>query len=344
MNKLAMVVNKFAVVDATKAMTAATGGGGAGAFLRIKKDDPKTFIRFLPPLLDADGNEAGPPVMEVKWHYIPSSGGKTKCVPCYDMRGRTCPLCEFDNECRERIGTEARSGGGGSGSKRREYSLPSSKYGVGASRRYLAQVVMSRVNTDIGGFETTGPHVIEMPSMLMEKIFGIAWKTDTLKDALIKKADEDIFSLTASYWVEVSAVSAPTFFNVSFKADRSGKRDISPLFTDDNAEFAAKVVADIKDLSTLITWPEEEVYTDGLTILRQELNEIAGDVDDSEIQGEVIDARTVAAKRRAASAALPSSASAASRLGEDDDDDIVVTAPRRSARAAIQSVDLDDDI
>lgn len=339
MNKLAMVVNKFAVVDATKAMTAATGGGGAGAFLRIKKDDPKTFIRFLPPLLDADGNDAGPPVMEVKWHYIPSSSGKTKCVPCFGMRGRTCPLCEFDNECRERIGTEGRPG-----SKRREYSLPSSKYGVGASRRYLANVVMSRVNTDVGGFEVTGPHVLEMPSMLMEKVFGIAWKTDTLKDALINKADENIFDLNASYWVEVSAVSAPTFFNVGFKSDRSGKRDIGPLFTEDNADLADKVLAGIKDLSTLITWPEEEVYTDGLTLLRQELNEIAGDVDDSEIQGEVIDARTVAAKRKASSAALSAPASAASRLSDDDDDDIVVTAPRRSARAAVQSVDLDDDI
>lgn len=327
---IAQLQSKFAVVDTTKAVMDATGGEG-GAFLRIKKDDRDHVLRFLPPLERADGS-VPPSILSVRWHYIPGSGPKV--VPCLSMLNKTCPLCEFDREAKELIGYDKP----GSRGKSYEGVLPSSKYGVGASQRFLTVVMERTTDADTGGFVWTGPHILEMPIMMMQKIFGLAWKGGSMDAALASKLPDlfDIFNEGAA--VKVRALPAPEFFSVSIDSDRSGKYRTGPLFAGDDAEDRLnEVFAKMPDLGNIVKWPDHSVYDDAVAILRREMDEIAGT---TELPGDVVEARTAMSRRTQARPALPT----AQTVLEDDDEDVEVIAPRKSGRAATQTFDMDDDI
>jgi hypothetical protein len=322
----------FAKVDHRKAVAEATGGSG-GAFLRIKKDGHEHVIRFIPSFSRADGTES-PFILAASWHYVPNAQGKTTVVPCYGMQGRPCPLCEFDKECQELIGQEDGR------SKKKQYTLPSAKYGVSASQRFLVNCMKRETDPDHGGFVWTGPHILEMPVMLMQKVFGLQWKPDSVKNALAEKVPTLMDLGEEGVAVRVQATVAPEFFVVSIDSDRSGAYRIGPLYKDEAEQDAAlaKIVSEAIHLDRVIKWPEPAVYDTALSILRRELEEMTGAV--GEVLGEVADARSVMRDRVASRAALP----AARTVLEDDDDGPVSPPVTRSARAATQQFDMDDDI
>jgi len=325
----------IATINAEAARAAVfADSGGFSAWLKLKDGDQPVIVRFIPQL-----GEGVAHVLSSDWHFVPTSSGATRLLPCWRQRGEACPLCELDLRAQDLIGVEDINPKTDKPYKSKKYSLPSARYGLGSATKYLTAV--SVLGTDDSGVPTWGPpKVLEMPTTLMKFVWGLPWDEMSCKVSLMSKSD-NLYDIFNGPRIRITPLAKPTFFNVDFIVDQRGTRRVDAMF-ETEAEYDS-FVAKIPDLSKLVVFPDDSVYQESIDILTGELYTASGHA--APIDAEVVDASTAMRARKAALTAPGDTVGAASKLIEEDDDFDAPAAPsRRAPTRTVGSADLIDDL